>query len=1014
MIVAMARRMTSPVLVGRAEVVGQLRAALDAARAGQPRHAVIGGEAGVGKTRLLRALRELAEADGSRVLTGACVSMGEAGLPFAPYTEILRALVAQEGVAKVMALAGRAAADLSRLVPALGPDAVPQPQEIWAQTRLHEGLLDLLRRLAQQAPLVVQIEDLHWADSGTLAATSFLMRATQSDPLTIVATFRSDEIVRKHPLRPWLAEIARDAGVERIDLEPFSLDELAALVRNIVGEDLSAAELGDLHRRSDGNAFFAEELLCCRAGATATLPTSLKEVLLTRVEALPEATQRLLAVAAVGGREVEHDVLLVVSGVDETAASRDLRLLVDQGLLLPVTAPDADDAYSFRHALLQEAVYEATLPTERRRLHRRWAEFLTEHGSAADAGAAHLVLLAHHWREARDRRALAASIAAGDAAIDAFSFDIAAREYEEALLRWEEGSAADVDIDHVELLERSARAQDLSSRRRQAVASTRAAIAELGDADAARLTGLLILLGRTLWVSGDWAASIAAYEEASRTAPADRPVVRIRALSGLGQVYMLHARLREARPLCEAAIEGAMAIGARDLEGHGRNTLGVVLAGLGETEAARASIAAALEIALELGIPDDIGRAYVNRAEIESWFGYPEQALETVDEGLRVTAEWGVANSYGVYLTDQAVSYAFEAGRWDAAIRLMEKAERDAGPDRSLPYAASYCLELLACRGDARFSSLWERTRPLIVVSPPSDNHGLIYQGGIQHEAFAGRYEEGVATAWEGIDAIRGLDSTIRLAELARLAAWPTAETGRAARLSGDAAALARACEGMSQLVELSTAWRGAIAEPGGRLGELLRLDGQQVLAEQARMQGDDSAAGWATLADGWTSLGRPFRSAMARWREAEAAEAAGDRASGVEALRLSHHVASELGAVPLLAHLEVMARRLRVRLASAGPSVDSTSAASDAAGQAAYGLTPREREVLALVAAGHTNREIAAALFISESTAGVHVSNILGKLGVSTRTEAARTALDEGLLEDRAGGAPLRDAGLR
>jgi DNA-binding CsgD family transcriptional regulator/tetratricopeptide (TPR) repeat protein len=998
--------MTSPVLVGRADVVGQLQAALDSARAGQPRHVVVGGEAGVGKTRLLQRLGELAEEQGYRVLTGACVSVGEAGLPFAPYTEILRALVAQEGVAKVTALAGRAVADLSRLLPVLSPAALPQAHEALAQTRLYEGLLDLLRRLAQEAPLVLLLEDMHWADAGTLAATSYLMRATHQDPVTFVASFRSDEVTRKHPLRPWLAEIARDAGVERIDLEPFSLDELGALVHNILGEDLSAAELAEIHRRSDGNAFFAEELLCCRADATATLPVSLREVLLARVETFPESTQRLLDVASVGGREVEHDVLLAVSGIDEAAASDDLRLLVDQGLLLPVKAFDADDAYSFRHALLQEAVYDAMLPTERRRLHRRWAEFLAEHGPKTNASAGHLVQLAHHWREARDPRALAASIAAGDAAIGAFSFDIAAREYEEALLQWDEADPADVGIDHVELLERSARAQDLSSRRHQAVASSRAAIEELGTGDAARLTGLLILLGRTLWVSGDWAASIEAYEEALRTAPDDPPVVRIRALSGLGQVYMLHARLREARPLCEAAIEGAVAIGARDLEGHGRNTLGVVLAGLGQTEAARASIAAALEIALELGIPDDIGRAFVNRAEIESWFGYPEQALQTVYEGMGVAAEWGVANSYGVYLTDQAVSYAFEAGRWDEGVRLMEKAERDAGPDRSLAYAASYCLELLACRGDERFSSLWERTRPLILASPPSDNHGLIYQGGIQHAAFAGRHDEGVATAWEGIESIGGLDSSIRLAELARLAAWPTAEIGRAARRSGDEAALAKAREGMARLVELSTAWQEAIGAPGGRLGELLELDGQQVLAEQARLQGQDSPAEWAALADGWAALERPFRSAMARWREAEAAEAAGDRDAAAAALRLSHDSASELGALPLLAHLELVARRMRVRLrsvaqpAAAGQSAAAASQAAASASQAAYGLTRREREVLAQVAAGHTNREIALSLFISESTAGVHVSNILGKLAVSTRTEAARVALDQGLLE--------------
>jgi DNA-binding CsgD family transcriptional regulator len=197
----------------------------------------------------------------------------------------------------------------------------------------------------------------------------------------------------------------------------------------------------------------------------------------------------------------------------------------------------------------------------------------------------------------------------------------------------------------------------------------------------------------------------------------------------------------------------------------------------------------------------------------------------------------------------------------------------------------------------------------------------------------------------------------------------------------------------MARLVELSTAWQGAISTPRGRLAELLELDGRQVLAEQARMHGQDVADQWTSLADGWAALGRPFRSAMARWRQAEAAEAAGDRAAASEALRLSHRIASELGAAPLLAHLEVMLRRLRIRL-EAPPS-----------GRAAYGLTRREREVLALVAAGRTNREISEALFISESTAGVHVSNILGKLGVATRTEAARVALDQGLLEGRAGG---------
>ena len=240
----MARRMSSPVLVGRAEVLAQLEAILRATREGRARHAVIGGEAGVGKTRLLAAIREAAEDQGWRVLIGGCVSMGEAGLPYAPYTEILRSLVAREGVPAVMALAGRTARDLARLVPTLGTDAEPAGQEPWAQMRLHEALADLLGRLAARSPVLVGLEDLHWSDAGTLTATSYLIRALRELPISLVATFRSDDVTRDDPVRPWLAEVARDASVERIDLVPLTEPETAALVREILGEDRSTRGRG--------------------------------------------------------------------------------------------------------------------------------------------------------------------------------------------------------------------------------------------------------------------------------------------------------------------------------------------------------------------------------------------------------------------------------------------------------------------------------------------------------------------------------------------------------------------------------------------------------------------------------------------------------------------------------------------------------------------------------------------------------------------------------------------------
>ncbi len=1005
MIGAMVRRVSSPVLVGRSGVLAQLEASLASAGRGQPRHAVIGGEAGVGKTRLLAENRRLAEAQGARVLLGGCVAVGTEGLPFAPFTQIIRALVAEEGAAAVIAAAGRAAPDLARLVPALDSGAAAPEQELWAQTRLYEALLDLFRRLAQAGPLVIQLEDLHWADAGTLAAASYLLRAIDDEPITIVATFRADEVTRRHPVRGWLAEVVRDANVERIELEPLAEDDVASLISHILGEELQDREVAQIYERADGNPFFVEELLCCRTEYDETLPASLRDVLLSRIDAIPDSAQRLLGVAAVGGREVEHDILVAIAG-DEEGASADLRVLVDAGLLLTTRAVDGDDAYSFRHALLQEVVYDAMLPTERRRLHRSWGEYMSAHAVDDDGDAGWLVRTAFHWREARDQRALGACIAAGDAAMASFSYGIASDEYSEAILLWDDHGPERSGIDHAELLERSARAAYLASDFRRGVAACREAISELGDSDPARRTGLLILLARSQWVSGDWGGSISTYEQALETAPAEPPTVRIRALAGLGQVYMLHQRLQEARPLCEEAIEAAVAIGARDLEGHGRNTLGVVLTGLGETSAGLASIDAAIDIALELGIPDDIGRAYVNKPEIEYFSGYPERALETALLGMRVAAEWGVANSYGPYIGYGAVSYGFEVGRWGEALDILARADRLAGhTDGTYVYRASYVLELMACRGDEAFEPLWERARKLVLERPPTDNHGQTYIGGIEHAAFGGDHAQALEYAWEVIELLRDVDASIRLLEVARVAAWPLAELGKTARLAGDTEALATARADMDRLEAIATRWLTQISTPGARLSQVLALGVDQLRAERARMEGTASVAEWSRLADAWAGLERPFRVAMARWRQAEAAEAGGDRDSAVAALREAHRLATDLGAMPLLDHLEAMARRMRTR-------VGGTAKSEAPEPERAYGLTPRELEVLAEVASGRTNREIAGNLFISESTAGVHVSNILGKLGVSTRTEAARVALDQGLVATStdSAGASARD----
>jgi DNA-binding CsgD family transcriptional regulator/tetratricopeptide (TPR) repeat protein len=992
MIVAMARRMTSPVLVGRSDEVGRIRAAFEASADGTPRHIVIGGEAGVGKSRMLAETGRIAQERGARVLLGGCVSMGDEGLPFAPYTEIIRGLVAADGVTAVQAVAGRAAPDLARIVPALGAAEEARDQELWAQTRLYEALLDLIRRLAERGPLVLQLEDLHWADAGTLAATSYLLRAVHAEPVTVVATFRSDEITRRHPLRPWLAEIARTDRVERIDLVPLEEPEVAALVGHITDGEVPVSELDDIVLRSDGNPFFIEELLAARVDGGATIPGELRDVLLSRVDGLPAETQQLLDIAAVGGRVVEHDTLAAVVGAGPAEMAPALRQLVESGLLVPTQALDGDDAYAFRHALLLEAVYEAMLPSERRQLHRRWGDALAAHDTAASTGAAYLLQIAHHWRFARDPRALPATIAAGDAAMRGYSFDTASREYEAALLLWDD-DAPPPDSDHVELLERTARAAYLASRYRTAVEACQAAIDELGEADPARHTELLILLGRTQWVSGDWGGAVPTYERALKTAPDEPPIVLVKALAGLGQVYMLQARLPEARGLCEAAIQGAIDVGDRVLEGHGRNTLAVVLAGLGEIDEATDSIEAALRIALETRDADDIGRAYVNKCDIEFWAGYPERALASAVEGIRVAADWGVSASYGAFVGFGAATFAFECGRWQEGFDIVRDADRLADTTSGTArYRASYVLELMAGAGDPGFDALWHQTRRAYRDRQLTDDHGQTYLAGMHAYALRGQHDQALQLAREGIRVIRPLRLWHRLIELSRLASWPVAQLGMAARSGGDAAALDAARAEMAELLSLAQECSRAASKTTQqrRVGTAAVA---HIEAELGRLEGDADMAAWDAVAAAWSELGRPYRAAYARWRAAEAAAAAEDRAAAGERLRAAHATATELGALPMLEHLEGLARRLRLRLDGGGDR--------EAGAEAAYGLTPREREVLVEVAAGKTNREIAAALFISESTAGVHVSNILGKLGVSTRTEAARVALDEELVSD-------------
>src|SRR6516164_9398722 len=479
-----ALRVSSPVLAGRAAEAAQLWVAFECARAGSPATVVVAGEAGVGKTRLVTELIARVRGQGALALAGGCLDVGEGVVAYAPLVEALRSLGGAVDAAGLERVLGGARAELARLVPELGPLEAGAEAAAGAGAlvpgRLFELLLGVLHRLAERGPLLLVVEDLHWADQSTRDLLGFLVRNLRAG-VALLLTYRSDELHRRHPLRPFLAELDRSGRTERLELARLGRRELSELLAGILGEPAPAAVAQEILARSQGNPFFAEELLAARGGGdggSGELPEALRDLLLARVEALPQPAQRLLQVAAVAGQRVDHDLLAEV-------------------------AP-------------QPPLHAACARALAARIEGR-----------GDAAAAELGRLAYHWYAAHDLgRALLASVRAGQAAEAAFAQAEAAGHYERALELWGQApeAAASSPLDRGALLQRAAQAADLAGADTRAVALIGQALTETDAAAEPLRAGVLLeRLARYQWGSGDAPAARAAMEQAVAIIPAEPP-----------------------------------------------------------------------------------------------------------------------------------------------------------------------------------------------------------------------------------------------------------------------------------------------------------------------------------------------------------------------------------------------------------------------------------------------------------------------------------------------------------
>jgi predicted ATPase len=575
----MGGRVHSPTLVGRVEELELLEAARVRAADGEPAVVLVGGEAGVGKTRLIAECASRCAADGMGVLVGGCVPVGDGALPYAPIVEALRTLVAEVGVGAVRELVGPAWPELARLLPALGePDRRGPPGQA-AQARLFELLLGLLGRLGDQAPLVLVVEDLQWADRSTRDLLAFLVRNLRRERLLVVVTYRDDEPGHQG-LGPYLAELDRADRVGRVELARLDRAQTTAQLVGILGA-APAPELAEaVFARSEGNPFFTEELLgSIRAGSN-ELPATVWDLLRGRILALPEPASQVLAVVAVAGRRVPHRLLAAVAGRDDDTLVARLRTAVADQLL--VTQP-AEDGYEFRHALLREIVEADLLPGERARLHGQYAKALADRPELAGGPPAVAAAeLAVHWDGAGEpARALPAWITAGRAAEQARAFAEADRHYQRALELW--GQVTDPErpagLDRVELLTRAAEAAVRTGTTDRATGLLEQALDHVDRAiDPVRAARLLSRLGDHRHTALDHAAALAAYGEAERLLAGLPPSAEQAAVLA-NHAHELEAvgRPQEAIPLLEEATTVARLVGGKAEEAFALATLACCL-----------------------------------------------------------------------------------------------------------------------------------------------------------------------------------------------------------------------------------------------------------------------------------------------------------------------------------------------------------------------------------------------------------------------------------------------------
>ncbi|HKQ17225.1 MAG TPA: LuxR C-terminal-related transcriptional regulator [Solirubrobacterales bacterium] len=843
---------------------------------------------------------------------------------------------------------------------------------------------------------------------------------------------------------------------DRLPLDPLDRDELADLIEAIEGERPTGSALVLVAERSRGIPLVAEEVLAARRELSrASLPSSLEDLVVARLSLRSPECRRVLRLVAPAGRPLTMPELADVAAAYERMVegrppprSTSLPRRADGPIDADLTAGLAeavehgildvdDEGVDFRHELVGRAVVADLLPGQRHRHHLALAEALVAHPTAA----------ARHWNAAHEtREAREAAIAAAGRAEAVYSPQDALDHLELAL---SSVVPADADAEDAAPLQiRAAEAAFATGRSARALAYVETVINTLDERRDRVSLGLLHeRLGRYLRAVGDLDGALTALRRAVSLVPADPSVERATVLAALAQVRMLDGTFSEAETLAKEAIAVATAVGP-DAHGqmvHATTTLGVSLGWGEDPEAGVALLRQSLKLAEEMGDHDELFRVYANLTTVLDLVGRREEAVEVAYDGVEATRRAGLEAVYGNFLRGNAADSLFQLGRWPESRGLSAMAlEWSPGGVTFVNSIDSLAVvEIETHAGELAGRLLGQLLLELETVRD-AQHATPVYRAAASFALWRNDHVDARRAAERGWALVHESEDWSLIAKMAATAAEVDAAGGAEARVSRDLAGLANARTRTKEIVAEAeaTVRRSGVSDA---IGSRREADANLATAEafRARLEGRDDPAAWAALAESWAALDNPYSVARARWREAEAHLGSGEGRAARARARGPLQEAAEIGikllARPMLRELSELARRALIRLPEGVDELISDGLAADAGAPVAvgpglehdgqngngdrprepsalvrgvvgesrpertdtFGLSPREHEVLALISEGRTNREIGERLFISQKTVGVHVGNILAKLGVSGRVEAAAVAIRLGLSGD-------------